>query len=132
MEEDRDGPDVVSIERRDPEQAAAETGAARATATTTTMKDDAARRAALAGVTPSSFPLLPSSSGAELQHQAQASSPLPLLLTKNQRHKLRQKRCRLARRLTMQVRKKREEEMSRGASRKKNLVKLRMPLLAPL
>lgn len=95
MEEESDGPDVVAIGRR--ETAAGAEGAAGAGAAT-----DARRRApsALAGINP----LSSSSLGGEQQQQELQEEPLLPLLTKNQRHKLRQKRCRLAKRLTMQVR----------------------------
>ena len=100
MEEESDGPDVVAIGRR--REIA---GAAAAAGATDASRGGAASApsSALAGINPSSSTFL--SLGGEQQREPQ--EPLVPVLTKNQKHKLRQKRCRLAKRLTMQVREER-------------------------
>lgn len=94
MEEESDGPDVVAIGLRETATsgvAGAETDASRGGAS-----------ALFAGIDAS--PSLPS-----LGEQREQLEPLLPLLTKNQKQKLRQKRCRLAKRLRMQVRELKKE-----------------------
>ena len=110
MEEDSDGPDVVSIERRDNIEAA---GAAGAGGTA-----HASRGGASAGITDDGQSSLPLCCSLGEQHQQHQHLEQPLL-TKNQKHKLRQKRCRLAKRLTMQVRREERKKVERRPRRRR-------------